>query len=288
MPGSRNLSLGGISISLVPDQISGEYEFEKRASEFHGSYAPDVILQIHCGWFPESNNGKIVFESGLSWQMLQDGDKWIIRIRSPEQDPYQLGIFPPNFRSGEIYVAPAIDNPGRFVFPLSYPLGELYMMNLLGTGLGVLFHACGIIYQGEGYLFTGHGSAGKTTTARLWQGLPDARIVNDDKVIVRKQAGRFYLYGTPWHGEGGMVMPASAPLKRIFILKKALKNSVAQIEPVQATADLVTRGFIPLWDSEKMAFILSFFEELCQKVPCQELSFLPDASAVDFVLGLDE
>ncbi len=36
-----------------------------------------------------------------------------------------------------------------------------------------------------------------------------------------------------------------------------------------------------------MAFILNFLEELCQEVPCQELGFRPDSSAVDFVLGLD-
>ncbi len=246
MPERRILSLGGISIALVPDNLSGEYEFEKRASEFQSSYSPDVSLQIHCGWFPELNNGEVVFESNLSWRMLQDGDNRIIKIRSSDQDPYQLGIFPPDFRSGEIYIASIPGSPNRYVFPLSFPLGELYMMNLLGSGLGILFHACGVIYRGEGYLFTGYGNAGKTTTARLWQNLPDARVVNDDKVIVRKHDGKFFLYGTPWHGEGGVVSPNSAPLKRIFVLKKAPQNNLCDLKPAQAAANLLSRGFIPI------------------------------------------
>jgi len=101
----------------------------------------------------------------------------------------KLGFTQPIFRSGDIYVAPSEATPGRFIFPLSYPMGELYMMSLLGTGLGMLFHAAGVINQGKGYLFAGQGTAGKTTIARLWQGLPGVQVVNDDKVIVRKEAG---------------------------------------------------------------------------------------------------
>lgn len=287
MPERRNLSLGGLSISLIPDRISGEYEYEKRMREFHTSYPPEVILNVNCGWFPEIKDGKVVFESNLSWRMLQDGDQKIIRIRSADQDPYQIGVFPANFHSGEVYVAVLPGSPDKYVFPLSFPLGELFMMNLLGSGFGVLFHACGVIFREEGYLFCGYGRAGKTTTAKLWEALPGARVVNDDKVIVRQQAGGYFLYGTPWHGEGGMVLPDSAPLKHIFILKQAPVNSISALHPSQATAGLLARAFIPIWDAEKMAFILSFLENLVSNIPCLEFGFMPDPSAVDFVLGLE-
>ena len=95
------------------------------------------------------------------------------------------------------------------------------MTNLLGTGLGVMLHSCGVIYQGSGLVFAGVGGAGKSTTARLWQQQSGARVVNDDRVIIRRTGGQFRLYGTPWHGEGGMALAEDAPLKRIFILKHA-------------------------------------------------------------------
>jgi hypothetical protein len=285
MPELFNLSLGGILISLIPDQSAGDYGLVKRASEFCSPATPVIKLQIHCGWFPELDEQKIAFETNHAWQMFQIGNKRVIKVISPEQDPYQLGVFPPDFRSGDIYIAALGDQKG-YVFPLSFPMGELFMINLLGGGLGMLFHAAGVIYQGEGYLFTGHGGAGKTTTARLWEALTGARVVNDDKVIVRKEAGQFRLYGTPWHGEGGMVLPDSAPLKRVFILKQAAQNYAASISPVQAAGSLLARTFVPLWDADKINYSLTFLDELCQAVPCLELGFLPDSSAVDFVRNM--
>jgi hypothetical protein len=197
MPERFSISLGGIPIALVPDQVLGEFEFINHAVEFRTSAAPEVTLQVHCGWFPDLSDAPVSFETNHTWQLLHTAGKWAIKMHSPDQNLYQLGVFPPDFRSGDIYVGSFENAPDRYIFPLYSPLGELYLMNLLGTGLGMLFHAAGVIYQGRGYLFAGHGEAGKSTTARLWDEQPEARVVNDDKVIVRKEAGGFRLYGSP-------------------------------------------------------------------------------------------
>ena len=288
MPEYFNLSLGGLAISLIPDRLSGEYDLVKRTNDFRTLEAPELSLQIHCGWFPELNGAKVFFETGHAWQLLQLDGKWVIRVNSPAPDPYQIGVFPPDFRSGDIYIASKNSAPNRFIFPLTYPMGELYLMNLLGTGLGVLFHATGVIDRGKGYLFTGHGGAGKTTMARLWDGLPDVLVVNDDKVIVRKETGGFRLYGTPWHGDGGMALPDSAPLSKVFILKQAAQNGSTMLHPAQASGGLLARLFVPLWDAEKIAITLKILDELCQAIPCLELGFLPDTSVVDFVRNLNQ
>ncbi len=286
MPEPFQLSLGGIPIVLIADVKLGEYELVRRASDFISSAAPLISLQIHCGWFPELIDAPVTFETNRGWQLLQADEKKVISVRITGQEPHLLGIFPADFRSGDIYVAASEENPNRYLFPLSDPMGELFLMNLLGSGLGILFHACGIIFQGKGYLFTGNGGAGKTTTAQLWQGLPGVQVVNDDKVIVRKIDDEFVLYGTPWHGQGGMALPDSAPLKRVFILKQGPQNNSTPLINVQATSSLLARAFIPLWDAEKITFTLSFLDELSQAIPCQELEFLPDSSAVDFVQNL--
>lgn len=283
MPGCFNLSLGGILISLIPDQDTGDYDFVKRAAEFQSAAQPEINIQVHCGWHPEGSDGQLVFDSEKGWMLSHSGTQRVIRVFSATQDPYQLGLYTADFRVGDIYVAPSENIPGSYIFPLSYPMGELYMMNLLGTGLGMLFHAAGVIDRGKGYLFAGQSGAGKTTTARLWQGLEGVQVVNDDKVIIREQDGGFKLYGTPWHGEGGIASPESAPLRNIFVLKQALRNSLTKLTPVQAASSLLARAFIPLWDQEKMGFILNFLDRLCQKIPCYELGFLPDASSVEFI-----
>jgi len=286
MPDCFHLSLAGIPISLIPDELSGGFDYIHRAGNFHRQFSPEITLQVHCGWFPNLNLSPVLFETDKGWRLLQVDGRWAIRVHSATQDPFQIGIFTADFRSGDIYVASSEATPGNFIFPLSYPMGELYMISLLGTGLGMLFHGAGVIDQGKGYLFAGQGTAGKTTIARLWQGLPGVQVVNDDKVIIRKEARGFRLYGTPWHGEGGMALPDSAPLRQVFILKQASQNYVKSLPPAQAASSLLTRSFIPLWDAGKMAFTLGFLDELCQSIPCLELGFLPDSSIVDFLRNL--
>jgi len=286
MPECYNLSLGGLSISLIPDRDSGEYEYIKRASDFLSLRSPEITLQIHCGGFQEFRSATVVFETDVAWRMLQDDGRWIINIYPNAQTPHLLGVFPGDFRSGDIYTSQNENIPHRYIFPLVSPMGELYLMNLLGTGLGMLIHASGVIYQGKGYLFTGNASAGKTTIARLWQSLPDVRVINDDKVIVRSEAAGFRIYGTPWHGVGGMALSDSAPLTQVFILKQADQNYVSPLSSAQATGGLLARSFVPLWDSEKIAFILGFLDKLCSTVPCQELGFLPDSSIIDLIRNI--
>lgn len=286
MPNCITVSLGGIPIQLVPDQLQGDYELVGRTADFYTTDPAELSLHVCCGWFPDLNVDQIAFETVHAWQLIKTDGKFGIKANTHYQDPYLLGIFPPDFRSGDIYVARHIDHSDKFIFPLSHPMGELYLMSLLGTGLGMLIHAAGVIDQRRGYLFTGHGGAGKTTTAKLWQGLPGVQVVNDDKVILRKLGDKFHIFGTPWHGQGGMTSPDSAPLEKVFILKQANDNYTSMLHPAQAASLILARAFSPLWDSEKTAFSLEFLEELCQSVPCYELGFLPDKSVVEFVRNI--
>jgi hypothetical protein len=287
MPARFDFSLGGIQFSLVPDRTIGAYSLIKRMIDFRRPAPPDITLNVNCGWFPDLNYKFKSFDSnGHVWNGYEDGGKKIIKVSSQNQEYYQLGIFPPDFRSGEIFVSTSHDREDAFIFPFSYPMGELFMMNLMGTGLGMLFHASGVIYQQNGFLFTGHGRAGKTTIAGLFAQHPQTVVVNDDKVLVRKGPDGFRMYGTPWHGDGGWVSPQSAPLKRLFILKQSPTNYSKDLSPVEAVGLLLARTFVPLWDQEKVTFSLEFLEDFSQTIPCQELGFLPDQSIIDFVFNL--
>jgi hypothetical protein len=136
-------------------------------------------------------------------------------------------------------------------------------------------------------VFAGVGGAGKSTTARLWQQQNGARVVNDDRVILRKTGGQFHLYGTPWHGVGGMALAEDAPLRKIFLLKQAKSNQIRPLSPTQAATALLARSFSPFWSTEGLKFTLQFLADLCQEIPVFEFGFLPDQSAVDFICNLE-
>jgi hypothetical protein len=46
---------------------------------------------------------------------------------------------------------------------------------------------------------------------------------------------------------------------------------------------LLTCSFPPLWDFQGMEFVLEFFSQVANQVPCQELSFRTEKSALELV-----
>ncbi len=112
-----------------------------------------------------------------------------------------------------------------------------------------MLHSCAVIDRGNGILFAGVSTAGKSTTARLWGRLSDARVLNDDHTIVRKINDEFCVYGTPWHGIAGTALAEDAPLKKIFILKHAPTNQAVRLPPAQAAAMLLVCAFASLWSA---------------------------------------
>ena len=82
------------------------------------------------------------------------------------------------------------------------------MINLLGTGYGILLHSCGVSDTGNGIVFAGVGGAGKTTTARLWNDQAGVRVLNDDRYHSSKNgwaiSGLWHTLAWSWRdGVGG-------------------------------------------------------------------------------------
>jgi hypothetical protein len=143
------------------------------------------------------------------------------------------------------------------------------------------------VLGGKGILFVGHSGAGKSTMARLWRGGANVPILSDDRIIVRKKEGVFWMYGTPWHGEGEFASPSGCPVDAIYFLKHARENKVAKTGEIEAASKLLTCSFPPLWDERGMKFTLDFLSELSKGVPCRELGFLPDEGIVPFIRSRD-
>ena len=158
------------------------------------------------------------------------------------------------------------------------------MMNLLCLGSGVLLHACGVSDHGRGLLFVGSSGAGKSTMADLWKNGEGVTILSDDRVIVREKEGRFWAYGTPWHGDARLCSAESVPLEAIFLIRHGGENSIMRLgEARKAVSSLLVRSFPTFWNAEGMAFTLEFLHRMSQAVPCYDLGFMPDKSVVQLV-----
>jgi hypothetical protein len=282
MAANLRFTIGEITFNLSCGP-SWEFVLNRPFPIFSSNAQALVHLNVQVSPTPKQPSGPPIFEPGQAWRLYQDGKRKVIWSRTYFHDPNLVGSFEPDFLSGDIFISESVETPGKYLFPLSFPVGELLMSNLLGTGYGIMLHSCGVIDEGNGMVFAGISTAGKTTTARLWNGLAGIRVVNDDHTILRKINGHFRVYGNPWHGQGGFALAEDAPLKRIFILNHASSNQAVRLSPSRAAAALLVRAFAPLWSAEGMAFTLQFLEELCSAVPCYELGFVPDHSTVDYV-----
>jgi hypothetical protein len=167
--------------------------------------------------------------------------------------------------------------------PFLGPAIELLTITRLARGDGAILHGCGISREGRGIVFAGESGAGKSTFSRLWAQEKRVEILSDDRVIVRRQNGLFYLYGTPWHGDAALAAPGGVPLERIFFIRHGEQNAVRPMARAFCVRVLLKCCFPPLWDAAGMRFMLEFFDELTSVVPCAELAFVPDAGVLDFL-----
>lgn len=283
---SLRIKIGGISFAITLNKPKDYHIFEKIYHEFFTNDDPNIILQVNHKEMPDLNGWKKVFDSGSVWCLWQSNNMWAISLHSPLLEPsiYQLVILDSAFERGEIYIRKIPS--GESSFPFEYALAEVLTVILLAMGRGVLMHACAIKDGETGRLFVGTSGAGKSTTARIWASQESAQILCDDRVILRKHEGRFWMYGTPWHGDVHAVSSKAVPLEQIFILRHASKNSATLLKPADAVSQLFVRTFPTFWDNAGINFTLEFLAEMSLAVPCNDLGFVPDQSAVDFVREL--
>jgi hypothetical protein len=226
------------------------------------------------------------FSSGGLWSayVSKTGTKFYFSSPTVGPKPYKALWLDPAMERGHVILNREIIPAEAPIFPLEYPLDELIMMHRLALGEGVEVHALGLADQdGSGYLFLGHSGAGKSTTARLWMQQTGVKLLSDDRIVIRKQDGKFWMYGTPWHGDAGVASPDRAPLTAVFLLEQWSTNELAPIPTSRAAAELFARSFLPHYLEKGIHFTLDFLDQITRSVPCSILRFTPTPGAVEAV-----
>jgi hypothetical protein len=269
----------GMTVALDPKQ-------ESFAIAQADQGACDVELDVSWADGLQVPASSAAFVSGGLWSAFTNstGTRFYFSTPALGATPYKAAWFDPSFQRGHVVLNRSCFSAAAPVFPLEYPIDELAIMHRLALGEGVEVHALGLADQDErGYLFLGHSGAGKSTTARLWMAEPGVKLLSDDRIILRKQDGKFWMYGTPWHGDAGVASAACAPLSSVFLLEQAPKNQILPVAPGKAAAELFARSFVPHYLKAGIQFSLSFFDELTRSIPCSIFRFAPTDSAVEAI-----
>ena len=147
---------------------------------------------------------------------------------------------------------------------------------VLSSYNGCFFHSSCLELDGEGYLFTALSGTGKSTHTANWRRYFGDRVtmINDDKPLIRKINGRYYVCSTPWMGKSDIGCNMISPIKAVYVLKRGEENTAAASTPAKQIRQLMEATLLP--DSkENMVRLLTLFDDLFLHVKLIELYCTP-------------
>jgi hypothetical protein len=173
-----------------------------------------------------------------------------------------------------------IKDAGEEVDPMEYPLDGLILYYLTVMHGDIMIHASGVNNVGHGYLFSGISGKGKSTIAKLWES-SGAKIIHDDRLIIRNTGTGYHMYNTPVYNNEE---PKDSPLNKIFIIDHGDSNKLVQIKGASAVTQIMANCIQHNWGSDIIVRLLGSVSIMCGTIPVVKLMFEPDRRILDLIL----
>lgn len=280
------ISIGGVTFRIACDD-------PRLASPADGALdafavpprQPDVNVRARWTASPDEARGRVVFESGATWQLRQADGEFLFTFRSGigSGAPYKTARFNAGFTDGDVLLSSRHVDESRSddVYALQYPLDELLMIHQLAQGKGVEVHGSAVLDRAERvHLFAGQSGAGKSTMARLWAGRSDVTLLSDERVVLRTDGDRILAYGTPWHGDARLTSPRCGELAGVFFLHHGSRHEIRPTGAPLSAAQLFACAFLPFHSADAVDRTIVALERVARDVPCRDLWFVPDDSVI--------
>lgn len=143
------------------------------------------------------------------------------------------------------------------------------------------FHAAQIAVGEGGILFTAPSGTGKTTQAHLWMQQEGARLICNDRTLVRRRGGEWHTFGYPIDGSAPVCSTEEHPLRCIVLLTQAKENTVRRLSPARAIPLLMPQLVIDVWSAQARTTAMEQLIAIMREVPVYHLACTPDTAAVD-------
>ncbi len=286
-------SIADFFIKIQSLNKSHDFVIPNNFIPFLCNYSPphyDLTILIETGYPPLWMEKKCIFAAQVQdnnpltpfWEIYQVKNHYLVATSHPEKHlyPYRILAFCPESFTWRLYI------PNHFLEtqldPLIYPMGHLILYYLLGFNNSIMLHASGIVYKASGLIFSGVSGVGKSTMARLWENY-GAQIINDDRLIIRKQGEHFFMYNSP------MLSYADKPVKNkigeIFFIYQNKKNQIQELSTVKSVAKLMACTIQHAYSKQLITSHMNIISILAKQIKVYTLGFKPEVEVIHYILN---
>lgn len=278
---------GGITIKVESDLPITDSTFHPKFKlfEVQGPGEDTIYIRHHfslpdiSGW----DLGEEIYRKP-PWAIYRRDSSWLylgIPTTAKNENFHQIAVFNIEHTRADIY------NPEKDVFMRGnlhaltlFPTDQILLARVLADREGCYIHSCGVAMNNKGLLFAGHSEAGKTTVATQLK--KKGVVLCDDRIIVRRQSGRFVIHGNWSHGDLPEISPDSAPLTAIMFLEQSSQNRLILMDNKRdIVRNLLACLVKPLVTADWWEKTLTLVEKMAQEVPCYTLQFDKSGKVVD-------
>ena len=252
----------------------------------------DSRINIVQGIPQKFSENNFLFKAPLSLNQQKNSDEYLWSINmidnqyivttsknKDKTEPNLVAVFQEGCKEITIYIAENSANTSKTVFPLEYPMGPLLLYYIALFNNAFMIHASGISDKSRGLLFTGFSGIGKSTMASLWL-KNGAKLINDDRLIVRKIKDKYFMYNTPMYYKSA---PQKSELTNLFILKQTPVIQAKKLTGAMAVSRLMAFCIQHDFEQKLIEKHLDMFSDLCTEIPLYELGFSPNEKVVKFI-----
>ena len=137
-----------------------------------------------------------------------------------------------------------------------------------------------MLVNGEAIVFCAPSGTGKSTQAELWKKYRGAKIINGDRVIVRRTENGFTAGGIYYSGTSEYCENITAPLKAVVLLGQAKENRIARCGGGEAMRRLFRECTYTAELKNDPAMIADIVADIVNGAAVYKLDCVPDESAV--------
>ena len=271
-----------VSSSRFRKYITNDKEYDITILIHSGKYTLTFGAQkVFSAPYVEEINGIRIKKKDDFWAVYTDREDLFITTDFPLSQEKKRAVLKFSLSSNKWEMW--FEHEENIVDPMEYPLDGLILYYLTVIHNDIMIHASGINHEGKGYVFSGISGKGKTTMTRLWDSA-GAKIIHDDRLIIRRKGDSHRMFNTPVYNNDD---PSDSAVTKIFIIEHGPANKLAPVSGANAVTRIMSNCIQHNWSPEIINRLLNSVGTLCENVQVEILYFRPERSVIDYILDND-